>query len=41
MTQDTTEKTQKTNYDTTNNSKLRDLRHQKRNISLRVINWSS
>ena len=34
MTQDTTEKTQKTDYDTTNDSKLRDLRHQKRNISI-------
>ena len=33
MTQDTAEKTQKTDYDTTNDSKLRDLRHQKRNIS--------
>jgi len=33
MTQDTAEKTQKTDYDTTNDSKLRDLRHQKRNIT--------
>ena len=36
MTQDTTEKTQKTNYDTTNDSKLKDLRHQKRNISFSI-----